>query len=159
MLEIINEKFYDIVNKVEEIEKETPKVADIFKDVLELFTLMMERQNQANEHFDTNIMGLAGDMNNLHMEVINHKNTSCCGSGNCGTSSKQPTNQELQMSDDILDIASFIVGDNNGYKDYINNKRNEAKEFVKSVNGDVDEEDLSKDIATLSNFIEKKLRK
>lgn len=154
MIEIINEKFYDILNKTEELRD--PKTIDLFKDVLDLIVLVMERQNSFNDHIDTNVMGLAGDMGTLHKEVINNK---CCGTGQCGTPQSNQPKQNNNLSDDILDIASFIVSDDSKYSDYINNKRKETKEFVKSINGDTDDEELSKDIAVLSNFIEKKIRK
>lgn len=154
MIEIINEKFYDILNKTDELRD--PKTIEIFKDVLDLIVLVMERQNQINDHLDTNVMGLAGDIGNLHKEVINNK---CCGTGQCSTPQKNQNNQTSVLSDDILDIASFIVSDDTKYSEYINNKRKETKEFVKSINGEINDDDLSKDIAVLSNFIEKKIRK
>lgn len=151
MIEIINEKFYNVLNKIEIISDKNPEVSDVLKDILELMMLTLERQDDANNHFNTNIMGLAGDVGNLHKEV---ENNSCCSQ----PQSNQNTNQ-TKPSDDILDIASFIMNDDSNYNDYINNKRKESKSFVLKQNPTSDEKSVENNIGVLSNFIETKLRK
>lgn len=153
MLEIINERFYDILAKVDDIKDQ--KTADTFRDILDLIALVMERQNSANKHFDTNIMGLAGDMSNFHKDIITlQNNNSCCSQPN---QSQQKNNQ--QPTNEIMDIADFIMSDNRDYNEYINNKRKETIKFVEKVNDVEDTNKLSANIGTLSNFIESKLRK
>lgn len=159
--ELIQEKFYDVMSKSSIVKEKNPEVGEVLQDMTELLVLLFERHSEAFKHFDDNIMGLAGDMAQLHSEVQNA--SSCCGSGTCGTGQQQPATlqgMEQEMSDEMFDLAADIMSsenDNDGYVQYINNKRKEVKEYVTKGEEVENEAQLEADIATLGNFIDKKL--
>jgi len=160
--ELIQEKFYDVMSKSAIVQEKNPEIGEVLQDMTELLVLLFERHSEAFKHFDNNIMGLSGDVAQLHQEVQNA--SSCCGTGTCGTGSTQPATlqgMEQEMSGEMFDLAADIMGgdnDNNGYVQYINNKRKEVKEYVTKGEEVENETQLDADIATLGNFIDKKLR-
>lgn len=169
---VINNKLLEIAQKSEEL---GPKVQELVSDVMEVFITLLEsahdRISILEQYNDMHINAVEDLDRRVSTIEMNGSNSSCCGSGKCDSGNnscetpKGPDGTKrfnsTTITNEVKELAENLFGtvtNDNGYQQYINNKRKETQEFIEKVNDVDNAEQLKSDITVLSDFIEDTLK-
>ena len=171
---IFTNKLIEITQKSTEL---GPEVQELVSDMMEVFVTLLEESHKR--------ISILEEYNEMHIyavedldrriSTVEMKDSSCCGSGKCDTGKSGQNNgnngnggndatkrfNNSTVTNEVKEIAESLFGtvtNDNGYQQYINNKRAETQSFIEQVNDVDNPSQLKEDISTLSNFIEDVLK-